>query len=267
MIDVIKQQFEDGMPMGKKLNLTREFLQILSLKILYEKGLFRNLAFVGGTALRILYDIKRFSEDLDFSLIDAKKYNFESLQSDLSKVFHLYGLPLEIKAQSARNVHSMMMKFTGLLKSLGLSELHGQKFSIKLEIDTNPPEGWEVTNTIVHKNYMFNILHYDLPSLFAGKLHACFYRKYTKGRDYYDLVWYLAKKVKPNFTLLNNAIKQTQGRESEINEENIKDFILSHIQQVDFEFVKKDVERFLEDKKELNLFDPRLIRETVNQLY
>ena len=267
MIEVIKQQFKTGMSMNQKLNVAREFLQILSLKIMNEKKFFEQMAFVGGTSLRILYDLRRFSEDLDFSLTDKQKYNFDWISKELLKSFHLYGLPFEAKIKTEGNARSMMMKFTGLLKELGLSELPQQKLSIKLEVDTNPPSGWKLTNTIVNKIYMFNIAHYDLPSLYAGKLHACFYRKFTKGRDFYDFVWYVGKKVKPNFTLLNNAIKQTEGKDVGIDEENFKLFILENIKRIDFEHVKKDVEFFLEDKTELNFFDQKLIQETIESVY
>jgi len=267
MIDVIKQQFKFGMSMNQKLNVTREFLQILTLKIMNDKKLFDQMAFVGGTSLRILYDLRRFSEDLDFFLTRKQKYNFDSASKKLLKSFNLYGVPFEAKIKTEGNVHSMMMKFTGLLKELGLSQLPQQRLSIKLEVDTNPPSGWKLANTIVNKIYMFHIVHYDLPSLYAGKLHACFYRKFTKGRDFYDFVWYVGKKVKPNFTLLNNAIKQTEGKNVGIDEENFKLFLLENIKRIDFTHVKKDVERFLEDKTELNVFDQQLIQKTIENVY
>ena len=267
MIDVIKQQFKQGMSVNQKLNVTREFLQILTLKILNDKKLFEQIAFVGGTSLRILYDIKRFSDDLDFSLIKKEKYDFGKIHSELSKEFNLYGLAFEAEPHKQKTVHSMMMKFSSLLKDLGLSPMSSQKFSIKLEIDTNPASGWELGSTIISKNYTFNIVHYNLPSLYAGKLHACFYRKFTKGRDFYDFIWYLGKKVKPNFTLLNNAIAQTRGKNPKISESNFKTYLLNSIKRIDFATARKDVERFLEDKSELKLFDLKLISNTIENTY
>ena len=267
MIDVIKQQFKPGMSANDKMNLTREFLQILCLKIMSEQEMFGHCAFVGGTSLRILFDLRRFSEDLDFSLIKLEGYDFKKINAQLIKSFHLYGLPVETKVKAEGSVNNVMMKFTGLLKELGLSGLIHQKFSIKLEIDTNPPAGWRVTNTVVNKIFMFNIVHYDLPSLFAGKLHACFFRKFTKGRDLYDLVWYLGKRVKPNLLMLNNAIRQTQGKDLGIDEKNFKKFLTDYVRRVDFDHVKKDVERFLEDKNELNIFDPQVIIDTIESVY
>lgn len=267
MIEVIKQQFKKGMSVNQKLNVAREFLQVLTLKILNEKKFFEQMAFVGGTSLRILYDIRRFSEDLDFSLIKKEKYDFDKIHHELSKEFKLYGLAFEAQPHKQKTVHTMMMKFSGLPKELGLSPMPSQKLSIKLEIDTNPPAGWELTSTLVGKTYTFNIVHYNLPSLYAGKLHACFYRKFTKGRDFYDFVWYLGKKVKPNFILLNNAIAQTQGRNPGISESNLKQYLLESIVRIDFVQARKDVERFLEDKSELNLFDLKLIANTIENTY
>ena len=267
MIELIQQQFRENMSVNDKLNITREFLQILALKIMSEKRMFGYLAFVGGTALRILFDLKRFSEDLDFSSTKEDKMDIAVFNEQLVKSFSLYGLALETKVKAEGNVQNIMMKFSSLLKELGLSELDRQKLSIKIEIDTNPPCGWKTINTIVNKIYMINIVHYDLSSLFAGKLHACFFRKFTKGRDFYDFVWYIGRKVKPNFTLLNNAIEQTESISSGVNEGNFKQFLLERVKTIDFDQAKKDVERFLEDKAELAIFDQRLIADTIERTY
>lgn len=267
MIDVIKQQVNRELPLQENLNKVREFLQIIILKIMYDKNLLNHLAFVGGTALRIIFDLRRFSEDLDFSLIDRKGYNFSNLNSALINEMALYGLKVESKASSDKSVHSIMLKFPELLKAAGLSNLSSQKLSIKIEVDSNPPAGWNVENRLVNKTYIFNVTYFDLTSSFAAKLHACFYRKFLKGRDYYDFIWYMGKRVKPNYLLLNNAIKQTQGKDPGINEHNFKSFLLENIVKVDFEQAKKDVERFLEDKSELKLFDLKAIQSSIDSLY
>ena len=125
-------------------------------------------------------------------------------------------MAVETKPKSERNVHSSFLKFSGLLKELGISSLRDQKISIKIEIDTLPPQGGDIVTTLVNRTYMFSVTHFDLSSMYATKFHACFYRKFTKGRDFYDFIWYLTKKVKPNYTLLNNAIKQTQKKDPKI---------------------------------------------------
>lgn len=262
MVDLIKQQFKTGMTDEEKLNKVREFLQIVILKIIYDKGFFKNIAFVGGTALRILYELRRFSEDLDFSLINGKEYTFSALNSEVERSLKLYGLEVEANAKEKGAVHNVFLKFPGLLKNVGLSRLTSQKLSIKLEIDTRPPKGWVLETSLVNRVYLINIVHPDLASMFATKLHACLFRKYAKGRDFYDLIWYLTKKIAPNFVLLNNAIKQTQGEDLGLSENNFKDFLSSRIEKVDFKAIQNDVQRFLEDKNELKL----LTAETVKNL-
>jgi predicted nucleotidyltransferase component of viral defense system len=263
MIELLKQQFRVGMSGEDKINRVREFLQLTTLKIIYDKGYFHNLAFVGGTALRALFNLKRFSEDLDFSVINKKKYNFMQIVSDVEREFKLYGLNIEVKTKQDKTVQNSFLKFGSLLKNLGLSNLEEQKLSIKLEVDLNPPKGWNIENTLVSNVYMINIVHYDLSSLYATKLHACFFRKYTKGRDFYDLFWYMGKRIKPNLELLNNAIKQTEGYEPHLTEDNLNEFMLAKLRKIDFEKVRNDAERFLEDKGELKLLQFEVIKNTL----
>jgi len=255
MIELLKKQFTADMSNEDKVNRVREFLQIAALKIMYDEGYLNKLAFVGGTALRLLYDLRRFSEDLDFSLVDKKGYLFSEINSRIERGLRLYGLNVETKVKEDKIVQNTFLKFNKLLKELGLSGLDEQKLSIKIEVDSNPPRGWRTETTLINKTYLINLLHFDLPSLYATKLHACFFRRYTKGRDFYDLVWYIGKKIKPNYSLLNNAIKQTEGRDLGLNEQNLKEFLLKALAKVDFDLVKRDVERFLEDKSELKLLN------------
>lgn len=267
MIELIKQRFTKEMPDEEKLNRARELIQLLCLKILDEKGFFENLVFTGGTALRVVFGARRFSEDLDFSLVKKGDYSFSRMNNDLLKGLQSVGLKAESKPKAENTVHSAMLKFSGILKELGLSALESQKLSIKLEVDTNAPKGGQVQSRFIQSEYVFNVVHFDLSSMFATKLHACFYRKYLKGRDLYDFIWHMSNKVKPNFLLLNNAIEQTQGKNPEINEGNFKAFLLKNIEKVDFREAQKDVERFLEDKSELRLFDAKLISSSIESVY
>lgn len=267
MVDLIKQHMEGATTSEDKLNRAREMLQFAALKIMYDKGQYDRLAFTGGTALRVLYDLKRFSEDLDFSLVDAKEYDFHHILSDITGGFKQYGLMVEADPKIEKTVHSTMLKFKGLLKELGLSPMASQNLLIKMEIDSKPPKGGKLERTIVNKLFMFSVRHFDLSSMYATKLHACFYRKYVKGRDYYDLVWYLSKKIVPNFFLLNNAVEQTQGANPGIDDKNLSDFLLKHIKKIDFSVVRKDVERFLEDKTELRLFDLKTLENSITNAY
>ncbi|MFH1541083.1 MAG: nucleotidyl transferase AbiEii/AbiGii toxin family protein [Elusimicrobiota bacterium] len=266
MYELLKEKFKNVVDIEEKTNKVREYLQILSLKILFDHNFFDNSAFVCGTALRIIYDLRRFSEDLDFCLINKKNYSFGNIIDVLGKELNRYGLKVESTKKENNTVNVCMLKFTDLLNELKISSIKGQKLSIKIEIDTNTPHGWETMLTPINKSFMFAIRHFDLSSLYATKLHACFYRKYTKGRDFYDLVWYLGKKTVPNFKLLNNAIKQTEDKSLNINKNNFKEFLSKNIEKVDFKVIKKDVEHFLEDKNELKLLEKNIILQLVDSV-
>ncbi|MEK7450027.1 MAG: nucleotidyl transferase AbiEii/AbiGii toxin family protein [Planctomycetota bacterium] len=261
MYEVLKQLLDKEPDYENKLNRTREFLQVLMLKIMFDRGAFDNIAFVGGTALRIIYGLRRFSEDMDFSLVRKPGYSFGQLVKELSYELKNYGFRIESNTDKKGVVHSSLVKFPGLPEQMGLSRLPGQKLSIKIEIDTNPPKGWKIALTPVTSSFVFAVKHFDLPSLYATKLHACFFRRYTKGRDFYDLVWYLGKKITPNFVLLNNAIRQTEKKDLGLNAGNLKAFILGKAEGINFVQIKKDVERFLENKSELKLLDKGVIKQ------
>jgi len=267
MMGILEKLLQSKQSNEEKINYLREFLQVLILRIIYNKGYFGNLSFVGGTALRFLYDLKRFSEDLDFSLIEKKNYIFNKLSGDLYRELENYGFKLDINKKDSKIVQTIDLKFKNILHELNLSPIKSHKILIRLEIDTNPPKGWTTQVTLINKTYIFTVTHFDLSSLYALKLHACFYRKYTKGRDFYDLIWYLSKKSEPNYLLLNNAIKQTEKSVVKINKNNFKDFLCTKIEKIDFKKVKRDVERFLEDKNELRLFDKNLILNTIKSSY
>lgn len=259
MLDLIEKSIVGISSREAKIHTTREFLQLLILKILYDKGYFKNLAFVGGTALRFLYGLRRFSEDLAFSLINRKGYDLDIFLERVAYELEKVGFSLEIKKSAEGPVHSAMFKFKDVLSLLGLSNQKGQKLFIKFEVDSNPPRGWRTELSLVSKHFVFTVTHFDIPSLYATKLHACFFRKYIKGRDFYDLIWYLGRKAIPNFELLNNAIEQTEHKKINLNADNFNDFLKERLAGVDFVKVRKDVERFIEDKNELKLLDKDLI--------
>jgi predicted nucleotidyltransferase component of viral defense system len=267
MIDFLQKHISSELTPENKMNMLREALQLLVLKILQDKGHFSYMAFVGGTALRILYGMRRFSEDLDFSVIDKKGYNFNEVISDIKRELGLFGLEVDTKTKTTRAVHSCMLKFSGLLKKLSLSALSGEKLSIKFDADSNPPSGGKDETTLVNNIYLISVRHLDLSSLYATKIHACCFRGYAKGRDFYDLVWYLGKKITPNYILLNNAIKQTQGKDPGLSSENISEFLLSKITDIDFTTIRKDAERFLEDKNELRLMDSSFIVKSIIDVF
>ncbi|MCX8014685.1 MAG: nucleotidyl transferase AbiEii/AbiGii toxin family protein [candidate division WOR-3 bacterium] len=255
MLNLIEKEISSIPDRETKIHITREFLQLLILKILYDRGYYKNLAFVGGTALRFLYGLRRFSEDLDFSLIGRQSYDFDKLLKQIVYDLEKSGLSLDVKERLEAPVQSAMLKFKNTLFQLGLSNLKSEKLSIKLEIDANPPKGWNTAIGLISKHFVFTVTTFDISSLYALKLHACFYRKYTKGRDFYDLLWYLGRKEMPNFKLLNNAIMQTEGKKGSVTAENFVSFLKNKLVKIDFVKARKDVARFIEDKNELKLIN------------
>lgn len=235
-------------------NLVREYLQILILKSIYQSKFGRGLSFVGGTCLRICYDLKRYSEDLDFSL-DKKtsKYNFESICQLVQRDFSLINVGVDLNVSHEKIVQKAFIKIVGVLERLGLSKIEGQKIHIKIEVDTNPEDikFGEIESFFVTKyNEIFPILKHDLGTLFAGKILAILSRSYRRGRDYYDLIWYLNRKVKLNLNYVNEGLKHAGQTIEYPNEEKLFNQIDTLIEDTKPGFILKDVERFLEEPGE-----------------
>jgi predicted nucleotidyltransferase component of viral defense system len=198
---------------AQRLNILREYMQALVLRSLHESEAFQCLAFVGGTALRFLHGLPRFSEDLDFSLHSSSGYTAQKWMEKVKRDLILAGLSPLVNWSERTTVNVAWIKIAEVLKESGLAAMTDQKLSIKLEIDTRPPAGAQSQNLVIERHRMIAIRCYDMPSLMAGKLHALITRRYTKGRDWYDFLWYSARRppVEPNLVLLQNALDQTQG--------------------------------------------------------
>lgn len=250
-----------------KFNVLREYLQCLVLKSIEEKGYIKNIAFVGGTALRFLYDLKRFSEDLDFSLVDPNKFDFDRFLNDLVLTFNNWNIDTELKTKSVKAVKNTFIKFPHLMFEGGISPRKEQKLFIKLEIDCNPPSGYQTELSFNQKYLPMNIFHYDVPSLYAGKLHAVLYRQYAKGRDFYDLMWFLGRKTEPNLTQLENAIFQTTGERVELNTEMLKEILLKRVEEIDFNVVREELYRFVANRDDIKYMTSETLRQLIKQAF
>ncbi len=261
MIDDIKSYLEDKPP-HQKINFLREYLQSIILKIICDTGFKNKITFTGGTALRIIYKINRFSEDIDFSLTEKEGYNFNKLIDTVSSKLIKYAFNFEIKQIKTDIINSFFIRFSNLLSELDLSLQKSQKLSIKVEIDSNPPIGGKIEEYIYFDRFYFVINHYAPESLFALKLHAILFRRYQKGRDYYDLVYFLNKNIIPDIKLLNNAISQTEKIDKTFT---LKDIILKLENKIDIlnekkiiddirPFILKEDELYLLNKKNILLF-------------
>ena len=238
-----------------KLNIMREYLQAYILRIMHDNKVFQNCAFLGGTALRFLYHLPRFSEDLDFSLVRGSS-PFLMIIQNVKRELSLAGYNISVSYNDQKTVKAAFMKFEGLMHEAGISPHKGQKFSVKIELDTNPPAGGILKTEIVNKYFPISFLSYDLSSLFAGKIGAVLSRKYTKGRDYFDLGWYLSRwrDIAPNITLLNNALDQTGYKGQRPTEINWRDCLHVIVEKADWAKVYRDVESFLENVPDMDIF-------------
>ncbi len=242
---------------GEKLNLLREELHHLILQETDRKGFFDEICFLGGTALRIVYGLNRYSEDLDFSLSQyyRQKFDLKKMAGTLIKSLAAFGFDCEItRPRIENNVQGCFFSFKNLLTNIDRTFPKQQTLAIKFEVDTVPPKGAVETVSPVVAARLYSIRHYDLPSLFAGKLHAILFRPYTKGRDLYDFLWYTGKAIGVNKKLLENAIKQTQKQKILITEESLQEMLTKRFASIDFAKAKTDVARFLPDSAELELF-------------
>jgi hypothetical protein len=247
-------------------NLAREFLQALVLAALQRAGAMVPLAFQGGTALRFLYSIRRYSEDLDFALErGGAGYDFRAYLEAVRKDCRRDGYDVDLaRVSDQRAVHSAFVRFPGLLHELGLSGHREEALSVKLEVDARPPSGAALETTVVRRHVLLRIQHHDRASLLAGKLHAILQRPYPKGRDFYDLIWYLSDPAwpPPNLVLLNNALAQTGWTSAPLSETSWVTAVRARLRSVRWEVLADDLRPLLESAEDRAL----LTRETIASL-
>jgi predicted nucleotidyltransferase component of viral defense system len=232
---------------GQAVNVLREYLQSLVLRSFHEAEAFRCITFVGGTALRFLHGLPRFSEDLDFSLVSLNGYAGRAWMAKVKRDLALAGFTPEVTWNDRKTVHTAWVRLGGLLHDAGLSSMADEKLAIKVEVDTRPPVGGHCERRLVTRHLSFLLQYHDPPSLMAGKVHALLTRRYAKGRDWYDLLWYLSQRppVAPNLTLLQNALDQTQGAGS-VDARRWMDEVRRRLLAWDMKALVEDVEPFLE---------------------
>ena len=171
-------------------NLTREYLQARILGSLQRAGAMTALAFQGGTCLRFIFGLPRYSEDLDFARERepagySLRGGLRAIRSDLSAE----GYKVDLRVREPAAVHSALVRFPGILHAIGLSPRPAEVLAVKIEIDVRPPAGATTDVSAVRRHETLRLFHHDRASLLAGKLHAVLQRPYTKGRDLYDLIW------------------------------------------------------------------------------
>ena len=255
----------------------REILQEIVLLGLYDAGFFKHAAFYGGTALRILHNLPRFSEDLDFSLLESNRdFNLKPYEEAIVSTLKAFGFDVTIEIKEKNNssaIASAFVKGNTIEHLININapkditnKIHrDQAVKIKLEVDTNPPLEFETVNTIRLTPRPFLINAFTLPSLYAGKMHAILCRAWSsrpKGRDWYDLVWYIANDVELDSihlkARLNQSCKYLEENNiqisSELTKQTIKELLLQRIETLDISKAKNDVQPFIKDIREIELW-------------
>ena len=258
-------------------NALKEIIQEIALLGLWRSKFFEKAAFYGGSALRILYGLDRFSEDLNFSLL-KKDDDFlmasylKAVENEL-KSLGFFVTVKEKKKEFKTNIDSAFIK-AGTLKNMiivGIPEsvrkkMHSEKaMKIKLEVDTNPPGDFNTKAEYLFQPVPFSVNTYSLPHLFAGKMHAILCRSWgnrVKGRDWYDLVWYAGKNIPLGLKHLESRMKQTGhlGANELITEKILRQKLMEKIECTDFNNAVKDVLNFLKDPSSLELWSEEFFR-------
>ncbi|SEA43477.1 Nucleotidyl transferase AbiEii toxin, Type IV TA system [Thiothrix caldifontis] len=259
----------------------REVMQEIALAGLYRGGFFQKAAFYGGTALRIFYQLDRFSEDLDFSLLQADpNFSLEPYFAAIRKEFHALGIQVEVSAkQKTRQtaVESAFLKSNTAIHLLQIQGEYTQSWSpprpikIKFEVDTQPPLGFGTEEKLLLLPFSFYVKCFQIGDLFAGKLHALLYRRWqnrVKGRDWYDFEWYVRHGHRVHLShFLQRAQQSGQlvGRDS-VSVEEVRELLRQRVEQVDFQQAKQDVARFIKHPERLEIWSQGYFQGLVGRL-
>ena len=258
MLDrVLSARIRDYAPTNsvEQENVLQELMQHYVLSSLSRAGLFAEAMFHGGTCLRIVYGMNRFSEDLDFLLKRSDPdFRWQGYLESVRKDCEREGIPFEVqdKSQAGTAVQKAFLKTDSIGKILELDlpfERHqARKIRIKLEIDINPPSGSTFTTSYITFPVTAPMTTQSLESGFALKLHALLCRSYVKGRDWYDFVWYVARKTGPDLDLLSQALRQQgpwAGKPIAVTGHWVRENMEATIRRIDWSAARDDVQRFL----------------------
>ena len=252
MVAEYQQQTSTSTP-----NVEQEVMQKIALAGLFRGGFFKHAAFYGGTCLRLLHQLPRYSEDMDFTLKEkGSDVHLEDFFPYIIEEFHLVGHEVVIQKKDKKifgRVESAFLKEN--------TEIFDIKFQtkktikVKIEMDTDPPLGFETEDLPLSRPYPFVVCCVALPDLYAGKMHALLYRNWktrVKGRDWYDFQWYVANRVPLNFAHLQQRIREFNGED--ITKERFMEMLHEKLSTTNIESVKQDVRSFIFNPHELDIW-------------
>ena len=280
---MIKEWIEEYKPnsMEDAEQALREIMQQIALAGLQRSGFFEKAAFYGGTALRIFYGLERFSEDLDFTLLEANPdFSLQPYLNGMLKEFEALGMQVTVKEKNKTNktaIDSAFLKPGTEWKELILKDIISQEkmgsrpeIKINLEVDKTPPLGFTTEEKLLLRPFSFYTKCYAAPDLFAGKVHALLFRKWgtrVKGRDWFDLEWYIKKQIPLNLShLAIRSIDSDDWKKSSISEKEFTALLLKKIDAVSFKAIKEDIVKFIRDDKVLEIWSPAYFKELVRHI-
>ena len=261
----------------------REIMQEIALLGLWRSKFFEHAAFYGGTALRVLHGLSRYSEDLDFSLLKPDPdFRLKRFGGALCEELESFGFTVEFEARDKAPPHHIDSAFlkTGTrrqLISIGveeglIKELHAEaRLRIKLEIDIQPPPGFETESRYLLVPVPYAVRVYTLPDLFAGKLHAVLCRAWEsriKGRDWFDLVWYAGHYPKVHLSHLEARMRQSGNYTdaTALTEDGLLKRLFQRIDEVDIEQIRSEVSSYVNDPRSLELWSRDFFRAVARRI-
>jgi predicted nucleotidyltransferase component of viral defense system len=246
-------------------NALKEIIQEIALLGLWRAKFFEHAAFYGGSALRILYGLDRFSEDIDFSLLEPRRdFELHPYLGAIKAELNAMGFVVDVE-ESVKNIETSIE--SAFIKAETKEHLirfdvpeeisarihHKERMKIRLEVDTDPPAGFETEARILLQPIAFSVRTYKQPDLFAGKIHAVLARAWLsgriKGRDYYDFVWYIGRDVPVHLGHLEQRLRQTGSWPSEqsLTREDLLSLLDEKFSNLDIDVAKKDILPFIKD--------------------
>ncbi len=253
-------------------NALHEVMQQIALAGLYRGGFFNKAAFYGGTCLRIFYQLQRFSEDMDFSLLQPDEhFKLEDYFEPISAEFKALGREVVINKREKKkqtNVESAFLKDDTAIYNLQFRT--EQHVKIKIEVDVNPPTGFSSEHKLLLLPFSFMTRCYTLPDLYAGKMHAFLFRNWktrVKGRDWYDFEWYVRNNVPLNFNHFCERTYQFGSLErDELTKDIFKQLLKEKITKTNIEMVKSDVQPFIRNQNELEIWSTNYFSQLVDMI-
>jgi predicted nucleotidyltransferase component of viral defense system len=261
----------------------REVLQEVSLLGLWRAKFFEKAAFYGGSALRMLYGLDRFSEDLDFSLMEpAEDFDLSKYSRALVRELEAFGFEVQmdrVTQTKESRIRSAFLKADTLSQlmviSAGQTVLEkmprGRAMKIKVEVDTDPPPGFDTNTSYLLNPIPFSVRTYVLPDLFAGKMHAVLCRRWktrVKGRDWYDMVWYVANHPQLNLRHLESRMRQSGDwtGDNAMTCESLMGLVGNAIDKLDVEQARREVEPFVKRPESLDIWSKDLFRDVASRI-